>query len=1163
MPPFARSFGLPGPRCWSGRQTSASLLLLLAAACVPDAADVRPPTVTLNSPAHGERVAGSVLLSAEARDDTEIEVVSFRVEGVEIVADHTAPYEASWDTRGRFNGNYRVSAVARDAAGLESESALTVVVENAGGLSPDSIEIINPPDGATACGTVVVEAALRILDGTVQFAVDGELLGSGAVQPYREEWFSEFSSDGPHRLTATVTDAEGRSAQHSIDAAALNNGEPCFPRPTLRFNRPEADTRIKGDVRIMVSSDDDEEIQRVRLEVEGEFLGEDDIHPYGFTWPSDPSPEGIYWLQAIALDDAGRSTATNLAVGIDRSAPAVLITSPVEGENLRGVVTIEADVSDTFGVQYVQFLVNDRDIGWDAEAPYAVDWDTTLGSSGSQRLRVTAWDYATHTGSHELSVTVDNPPTVSITDPEESETVGGLVKIEADSNDDVRPWLVELFVDGVLTEQDDARTLIYYWDTCLETSGAHTIDVVATDDSRQEAAASISVTVAQPLELVLVAPTLPIDASELLVAHVFDDDSVESVVFDLDGTTIATASSSSGSAPSCALDCVCDGWEAVWDVSTVPEGSYTLTATATNVFGESASDSTTVTVALDGDGDGQVNETWGGEDCDDTRASVYLGAPETTANGRDEDCDGVDSCFLDGDGDNHGTAAIVDGSSLDCDAGTGAPVDTDCDDTDAAVSPAEPEVCLDGLDQDCDGFDTNECPLSGTAIRFEGEVAGDDAGTCVAAAGDVNADGYADLLITSPYFTDGALSTAGATYLVLGGPSPAPMSLGSADARYTGMVAGGHAGEAGAGVGDVDGDGYDDLLIGAPEIDAGANRDAGATYLVLGGPSPASDALDAAAAQFDGEDDGDESGAAVAAAGDVNADGYADFLIGSSLQDAGGSYSGAAYLLLGGPAPASMGLGSADVRYAGEAPADRAATAVAGAGDVDGDGYDDVLVGADDNDDGGSSAGAAYLMLGGEGLAPASLSAANAQYTGEVSADFAGRSLSGVGDVDGDGYADVLVGAPHADDGAEYSTGAVYLILGSAAPASMVLDAADAKYTGEASGDSAGSSVAGAGDVNADGHDDLLIGAEEVDSAGATNAGAAYLVLGSSSPASMGLGSSAVQHVGESIYGGAGGSVAGVGDANNDGFDDLLIGAENDYAGGADRVGAAYLILGE
>src|SRR6185436_7779455 len=171
---------------------------------------------------------------------------------------------------------------------------------------------------------------------------------------------------------------------------------------------------------------------------------------------------------------------------------------------------------------------------------------------------------------------------------------------------------------------------------------------------------------------------------------------------------------------------------------------------------------------------------------------------------------------------------------------------------------------------------------------------------------------------------------------------------------------------------------------------------------------------------------------------------------------------------------------------------DFAGISVADAGDVDGDGQDDLLIGARGNESTLYRQGAAYLVLG-PATGTVDLAMADAKLSGELWEDMAGQPVSGAGDVDGDGLDDVLVGALHNDSNGTDS-GAAYLVLGPI-PRDVSLTRADATLIGEREYDYAGFSVSDAGDVDGDGHDDVLVGAPLNGEKGPA-AGAAYLVLG-------------------------------------------------------------------
>ena len=301
--------------------------------------------------------------------------------------------------------------------------------------------------------------------------------------------------------------------------------------------------------------------------------------------------------------------------------------------------------------------------------------------------------------------------------------------------------------------------------------------------------------------------------------------------------------------------------------------------------------------------------------------------------------------------------------------------------------------------------------LASSNASFEGESAGDQAGTSVAIAGDVNKDGYADLVIGAPFYDDGGNTDAGRVYLFLGGPGGWQLDegLASADAIYTG-AAGDEAGTSVAGAGDVNGDDYPDLVIGSP----GYSTDDGKAVLIYGGASIPS-TLAANGVLYATAFSSSRLGESVSGVGNVNGDDYDDVLIGSPGYNSG---AGQATLWMGATSAGSMS--TAD--YDGESAGDQAGGSVGGAGDVNGDGYADVLIGAPSYN---SSAGQVYLVLGGSAPSNSSLSSVDVLYTGVNSSDQAGYSISGGGDVNGDGDGDFIVSAPGYDSG----RGKAYLLF--------------------------------------------------------------------------------------------------------------------------------------
>lgn len=537
---------------------------------------------------------------------------------------------------------------------------------------------------------------------------------------------------------------------------------------------------------------------------------------------------------------------------------------------------------------------------------------------------------------------------------------------------------------------------------------------------------------------------------------------------------------------------------------------------------DSSSTGTTWYADSDGDGFGDADATTQAcyqpsgyvsddEDCDDSNGDTNPDAVEVCDDGIDNNCDEVSSACeleLSADADISAFYGTTTGE------GTYALAHSDINDDGTEDIIIGAYNAANGVGSSADGASyvfygpfTAELSLTDADLTITGRTNEKDTfGVGAFGLDDFDGDGVDDFAIASSQMDNDALSSgsnAGGIFVFSGADVVTESTLDSEDAGIVLLGEGKqqYLGAAIVGGEDVNGDGLMDLLAGASWAPDRSTAE-GSVYLVYGGLSSGTYTIsDVAQARLDGEDANDKIGVAgtTAMVGDMNGDGDVDFVLGAYLHN---SETGAAYLVAG-PVSGEQGVvDAAAAKMVPDSAGDYAGRGVSPAGDVNGDGYEDVWIASPREDTGASAAGAVFLIHGAASLGDYDESnkgvtldsVADFTIYGTLSSDQIGAVLDGTGDMDGDGNNDLLIG--QATYGS-FSEGAAFFFYGPLSGSSKNTSEADAIFVGSNSADSAGSNVRFVGDVNGSGTDSVLIDVPEDDNnaSSTSNAGAAYLVF--------------------------------------------------------------------
>ncbi|WP_224365338.1 Ig-like domain-containing protein [Hyalangium versicolor] len=498
-----RSYGSTSPCSTGGFDDHDDLVF-------PVFTDTTPPTVSISAPASGATVKETVQVNAAVSDDGTVTQVDFYDGQTLIGTDTSAPYSVSWATRSSSgNGTHTLTAQARDSFGNVGASApVTVTVNN--DFTAPTVALTSPAQGATLIGRVSVSASASDDRGVskVEFYDGTRLFASCGYAPCSFTWDTSAEATGAHTLSVKAYDAAGNVGTSApVTVTVARDTTP----PTVALTAPAAGATLTGTVTVTATATDDMGIRKVEFLVDGvvadtETLAFPSPPSFRFYWDTKKSLNGGHTLEARATDVNGNvSTTPTVSVTVvnDSTAPLVSITSPTNGAQVSGTVSVQTSAWDSSGVPQVKLLVDGNVQSTVYNPPFVFTWQTLSVTNGSHTLTAWATDPSGNVAiSDPITITVFNDttaPTVALTSPASGTNTVGVLLLQASASDDVGVTAVDFLANGSLLGSVTAPPFTLAWDTTQEGNGSFTLTARARDAAGHvTTSAPVTVSIDQP-----------------------------------------------------------------------------------------------------------------------------------------------------------------------------------------------------------------------------------------------------------------------------------------------------------------------------------------------------------------------------------------------------------------------------------------------------------------------------------------------------------------------------------------------------------------------------------------------------------------------------------------------------------------------------------------
>jgi hypothetical protein len=460
-------------------------------------------------------------------------------------------------------------------------------------VTPPTTTITAPANGDTITGTAAAITATAADDvgvTEVDLLLDGAKEGASVATapPYAFTLDTRLIPSGSHTLRTRAQDAAGNVGLSPPVTVTVQN--PDTSPPTVALTSPAAGTTLSGTVTIAATASDDARVVRVDLYDGSTLLGSIAAAPYSIAWNTATAGDGAHTLRAVAYDVAGNSSTATLQVTVDDTGPSVALTSPADGANVVGRITLRATASDPSGVAKVEFYVGDYGGPWATVTapPYNTAWDTTTMAAGPVHLRARAYDTLGNWSDSTITVQVvtdTTPPTVTFTSPAEGAWVGPTALLSVTATDNVS-------ITGI-TVLDGTRSIAFCATSpCAFTfngvtlaEGPHTFTAQSRDQSYNLGTATLHVTYDQtPPTASLITPLsgAQVFGAVPLQATASDAMGLGTLAFIVDNQVVW-----SGTQPP---------FTTTWNSVTVADGAHTVAARATDLAGNTFFDNIAVFV---------------------------------------------------------------------------------------------------------------------------------------------------------------------------------------------------------------------------------------------------------------------------------------------------------------------------------------------------------------------------------------------------------------------------------------------------------------------------------------------------------------------------------------------------------------------------------------